>query len=300
MRKKVLLFALATIVLSVAGKAAASDSFQFAPPPFPILNLRSIDAERNSSYDYIGMSMGDFRFDAVNFGGSRAVKKWDHGGVSLGGNFQVILGRGKFDAGVGSSMDLVLFGEGGSLQPNLYFDLYGDEEDNFSLPFYFGPHISANMMMGSVSFKTTRIDYSRCGAYVGSSCVYWGVAVPTTDILYMTNSLLMYGWQAGIQAGINLGEYFKFIPYIDFSQELGGVVGSTMDSTYSGSSSSSLSVPAMPITAQPGFDLMFRKINLNLGGAIQNTKSADGSGTKIKTVVFHLRFQKKFRSICGI
>ena len=117
MRKKVLLFVWATLVFSVVGKAAASNSFQFAPPPFPILNLRSVDAERNTSIDYIGMKMSGFRFDALNYGGSRAVKYWDRGGFSLGGNIQLILGTGKFAAGT-SSMDLTLFGEGLGLQPN--------------------------------------------------------------------------------------------------------------------------------------------------------------------------------------
>ncbi|MCX5785209.1 MAG: hypothetical protein NTX59_05935 [Elusimicrobia bacterium] len=269
MRKKVLLLVGAALVFSFIGKAEASGSFQFAPPPFPILNLRSVDAERNNSFDYIGMKMGGFKFNALNFGGSRAVKYWDRGGFSLGGNVQLILGKGDF----GGGGDMTMFGTGLGLQPNFYFDLYGDEEDNFSLPFYFGPHLSGSSIMGSMS----------TGGY-------------TTSIMVGT---LLYGWQAGIQAGVNLGDYIKFIPYIDFSQELGGLVGTSYSSSYA-SGSTSASVKSMPVAAQPGFDIMFRKISLDLGGAIQNSKSTDGSGTSVKTTVFHIRFQKKFRSICGI
>ncbi|HAF95059.1 MAG: hypothetical protein A2X34_09500 [Elusimicrobia bacterium GWC2_51_8] len=272
MRKKVFLFVWAALVFSVAGKAAASNSFQFAPPPFPILNLRSVDAERNISIDYIGMKMSGFKFDALNYGVSRAVKYWDRGGFSLGGNMQLIMGRGKF-----SGTDLTLFGPGMGVQPNFYFDLYGEEDDDFSLPFYFGPHLSGNAVMGSISQS------------VGGTTYTTVIAVST----------LLYGWQAGIQAGVNLGEYIKFIPYIDFSQELGGMVGTSISNAYY-SASDSVSVKSMPVASQPGFDFMFRKIGLDLGGSVQNTKSADGSGTEVKTTVFHIRFQKKFRSICGI
>jgi len=299
MRKQLLLLACCTLAVAFSEKAFASSSFQFAPPPFPILNLRSVDAERNVSFDYIGMKMSGFKFDALNVGGSRAVKYWDRGGFSLGGNAQLILGRGKTTA-TGTSTDLTMVGPGVGLQPNFYFDLYGEEEDGFSLPFYFGPHLSMNAMMGSISFNTIHINYSRCAAWLGGNCLVWGVAENVTDTMYITNASMMYGWQAGLQAGINLGDYLKFIPYIDFSQELGGTMGTSTSSTYSGSSSTSMSIKSMPVASQPGFDIMFRKIGLDLGGAVQNTKNADGSGSKVKTTVFHLRFQKKFRSICGI
>lgn len=274
MRKKFLLLAWAALALTLAGKVEAGETFQFAPPPFPVLNLRSVDVEKNSGLDYIGMKVGGFKFDAVNFGGSRAVKMWDRGGFSLGGNAMLILGKGDF----GGGSEMTMFGEGFGVQPNWYFDLKGDEEDDFSLPVYFGPHLSLNMLMGSYSYYTP---------YTGTVSVF------------MTATTIMYGWQAGIQAGVNLNDYIKFVPYLDFSQELGGTVGTSMSSSY-GSSSTSLSIKSMPVAMSPGFDFKLRKVNLSLGGAIQNSKSASGTGEKTKTTVFHLRFQTKFRSICGI
>lgn len=275
MRKEVLLLAWAALAFSFAGKAEAGDieNFQFAPPPFPILNLRSVDVETNWGADYIGMKVGDFKFHAINYGASRAVKKWDRGGFSMGGNAMMIVGLGDF-----GGTDLTMFGQGAGIQPNWYFDLKGDEEDDFSLPFYFGPHLSANYMFGSL----------------------YGTGYSA----YFTASTIMYGWQAGIQAGVNVGEYVKFIPYLDFSQEVGGTVGTTTSIYYTSayipdsSDSTSTSIKSMPVAMQPGFDIQLRKVNLSLGGAVQNSKNA--GGTKTKTTVFHLRFQHKFRSICGI
>lgn len=275
MRKMFLLLAWAALALTVAGKAEAAESFQFAPPPFPVLNLRGVDVEKNSGVDYVGMKIGGFSFNALNIGGSRAVKYWDRGGFSLGGNVMLILGKGKFGGSTGTEM--TMFGEGLGFQPNWYFDLAGEEEDDLSLPFYFGPHLTGNMMMGSVSSTIAGRTYST----------------------FITVGSLMYGWQAGLQAGLNMGEYVKFIPYVDFSQELGGSVATSMSSSY-GSSSTSVSVKSMPVAMAPGFDFRLRKVNLSLGGAIQNSKSASGTGEKVKTTVFHLRFQTKFRSICGI
>ncbi|MDD5210091.1 MAG: hypothetical protein PHV36_11935 [Elusimicrobiales bacterium] len=274
MRKKFLLLSLAALAFSLAGKARAGETFQFAPPPFPVLNLRSVDIEKNSGFDYIGMKVGGFKFNAVNFGGSRAIKYWDRGGFSLGGNIMLILGTGQFSPG----SKMTMFGEGFGVQPNWYFDLKGDEEDDFSLPIYFGPHVNLNMLMGSAS------------QYIP----YYG-----TVTTYLTATTIMYGWQAGIQAGVNLNDYIKFVPYVDFSQEIGGAVATSI--TSSGySSSTSVSIKSMPVTMSPGFDFKLRKVNLSLGGAIQNSKSATGTGEKTKTTVFHIRFQTKFRSICGI
>ena len=258
-------------LLACAGQAGAAESFQFAPPPWNILNIRSVDVQRNMGFDYIGQKVGDFNFHAANFGGSRAVKKWENGGMSIGGNAMLLLGKGKTDG-----TDITMFGEGFGGQFNFYFDMYGDEEDNFSLPFYFGPHANMNLMMGSVDVS----------------------AGPYSDTIFLTVTTIMYGWQAGVQAGVNLTDSVKFIPYVDFSQELGGSVSTSQSSTYLGSSSTSLSVKSMPVTMTPGFDFMFRKIGLSLGGALQNSKNA--SKTKTKTTMLHLRWQKKFHSICGI
>jgi hypothetical protein len=278
MRNKVLPLLLTALVFSAARRAEAGETFQFAPPPFPILNMRSVDVESNSGFDYIGMKVGGFKFDALNYGASRAVKKWDRGGFSLGGNALLLIGKGDFGGGT----EMTMVGQGAGIQPNWFFDLRGEEEDDFSLPFYFGPHLTLNYMMGSVSTS-----------YTYGSTTY-------TNSTFITVGTLMYGWQAGIQAGVNMGDYFKFIPYVDFSQELGGTVSTSMTSTYGDDYSDSVSIKSMPVVMQPGFDLQLRKVNLSLGGAIQNSKSASGTGEKVKTTVFHLRFQHKFRSICGI
>lgn len=265
----------AAALLACAAQANATDSFQFAPPPWNILNIRSVDVQRNMGFDYIGQSVGDFDFHAANFGGSRSVKKWDRGGMSIGGNAMLLLGDGSFDLGGTGSTDITMFGEGFGGQFNFYFDMYGDEEDNTSVPFYFGPHVNMNMMMGS-------IDISGPGY---------------SDSVFITVTSIMYGWQAGVQAGLNLTDSVKFIPYVDFSQEVGGSVGTSMSSSYF-SSSTSQSVKSMPVVMTPGFDFMFRKIGLSLGGAFQNSKSA--SDKDVKTTMLHLRWQKKFHSICGI
>ena len=275
MRKKFLLLSGAVLALSLAVKAQAGETFQFAPPPFPVLNLRSVDIEKNSGFDYIGMKVGGFKFNAFNFGGSRAIKYWDRGGFSLGGNAMIILGSGNFGYG-----KMNMFGEGFGVQPNWYFDLKGDEEDDFSLPIYFGPHVTFNMLMGSVSSSYTLLGNTY------------------TNSMFITATTIMYGWQAGIQAGVNLNDSIKFIPYVDFSQEAGGSMATSFSSGY-GSGSTSASIKATPVTMSPGFDFKLRKINLSLGGAVQSSKSASGSGEKTKTTVFHLRFQTKFRSICG-
>lgn len=274
MRKNIILLAFAALIVTAAGKAQAGETFQFAPPPFPVLNLRAVDIEKNSGLDYVGMKVGGFKFDALNFGGSRAIKMWDRGGFSLGGNIMLILGKGDF----GGGGEMTMFGEGFGIQPNWYFDLKGDEEDDFSLPIYFGPHINLNMLMGSFS----------------QTIPYYG-----TVSTFITATTVMYGWQAGIQAGVNLNDSIKFVPYVDFSQEVGGGVATSMSSS-GYSSSDSVSIKSMPVTMSPGFDFKLRKVNLSLGGAIQNSKSASGTGEKTKTTVFHLRFQTKFRSICGI
>lgn len=275
---KRLLTITAAVLLAGAGQAGASDSFQFAPPPWNILNIRSVDVQRNMGFDYIGQKVGDFKFHAGNFGGSRAVKKWESGGMSVGGNIMLLLGDGSIPIG-SSRSDIMMFGEGFGGQFNFYFDMYGDEEDNTSLPFYFGPHVNMNMLMGSV-------DYSY---YIGST--------KYTNSIFMTVTTIMYGWQAGVQAGLNLTDSVKFIPYVDFSQELGGSVATSMSSS-GYSSSTSQSVKSMPVAMTPGFDFMFRKAGLSLGGAFQNSKSA--SKKDVKTTMFHLRWQKKFHSICGI
>jgi len=277
MRKNIILLAFAALTVTTAGKAQA-ESFQFAPPPFPVLNLRSVDIEKNSGLDYINMKVGDFSFNAVNFGGSRAVKMWDRGGFSLGGNIMLIFASGDFG---GTGKKATLFGEGFGIQPNWYFDLKGDEEDDFSLPVYFGPHVSLNMLMGSIPLG---------GGYTA----------------FLTATTIMYGWQAGIQAGVNLNDSIKFIPYVDFSQEVGGGVATSFSSSL-GSSSTSMSIKSVPVAMSPGFDFKLRKVNLSLGGALKNSvqDSKDPTSgvvtrTKSKTTVFHLRFQTKFRSICGI
>ncbi len=303
MRKKVLPLLLTAIVFSVAGKAEAGDKgFQFAPPPFAILNLRSVDVKTDTSWDYIGMKMGDFKFNVLNYGTGRAVKKWDSGGFSLGTNVQLILGTGKFDMGNGDNSSFTLGGMGLGIQPNWYFDLKGNEEDDFSLPFYFGPHLTGSVTSGSLSFKTQWLSYYDATYIPYYGYIYTPHYVEVTDTMRMTTSVLMYGWQAGIQAGINLGEYFKFVPYVDFSQELGGTTKTTISAIYTEAmnSTTSTSIKSTPIATQPGFDFQLRKIALSLGGAIKNSKSGGQDGTKIKTTVFHIRFQHKFRSICGI
>lgn len=277
---------LAALLLAFAGPAFAADSFQFAPPPFPILNLRAVDAQSAGGFTAVSQEVGDFTFGAGVFGGARTVKKWENGGVSLGGNFQLIGGSGDFDAGTGSKTSLSLFGFGFGFQPNLYFDLAGHDEDDFSLPIYFGPHFNGSFMSGSLTYDTVY--------YCGAPTYY----CPTTGTAFISVSNFFYGWQAGIQAGINLGDSLKFVPYVDFSQDLGGSVSTSV--TASGSSTSTTqSVSSQPMATSPGFDLVFRKIGLSLGGASQALSNAGGSG-KSKTLIFTMRWTKKFKSICGI
>lgn len=310
MRKTMLLAA--PLLLMLQGKAGAADSFQFSPPPFPLLNLRSVDAQTHHSMTYVGMKVGDFNFIAADFGASRMVKYWDRGGASLAGNAQLILGTGEFPidpALGGGSFDVTMFGPGFNLAPNLNFDLYGDEEDNFSLPFYFGPHVSGSVITGFASFDSVITNVYP--APIGT------VTTTFSSFTDLTVSNMFYGWQTGIQAGINLGDSVKFVPYLDIRQDIGGFVSSSISNSYSysskrgsstlasgsGSSSSSTtdSISALPVSTTPGFDIVFRKLGLSLGGAVQALEQAgSSSGDKTKTVIINLRFQKKFRSICGV
>ncbi|HOL62215.1 MAG TPA: hypothetical protein PK103_02485 [Elusimicrobiales bacterium] len=275
------IFLLLFTVFLFTDNIKASENFQFAPPPFNILNLRNIDIREDSGIDYVGMKIDDIKFKAVNFSSARTVRKWESGGFSWGYNFGGVFGKGNFASGLGSlDSEIRMTGMTYGLQPNFYFDLAGKEEDDFSLPFYFGPHINFTLLVGS-------FDY-----------MYSGPFVSYKDTAYLTSFTMMLGWQFGIQAGINLGPV-KFVPYVDFHQELGGSVSysATMEgSTYSDSQS----IKSTSLSATPGFDIVFRNIGLSLGGAVNTMKSTSGSGKDVKTTTFHLRWQTKFRSVCGI
>ncbi|HOJ87231.1 MAG TPA: hypothetical protein PLN68_09935 [Elusimicrobiales bacterium] len=275
------IFLLLFTVFLFTDNIKASENFQFAPPPFNILNLRNIDIREDSGIDYVGMKIDDIKFKAVNFSSARTVRKWESGGFSWGYNFGGVFGKGNFASGLGSlDSEIRMTGMTYGLQPNFYFDLAGKEEDDFSLPFYFGPHINFTLLVGS-------FDY-----------MYSGPFVSYKDTAYLTSFTMMLGWQFGIQAGINLGPV-KFVAYVDFHQELGGSVSysATMEgSTYSDSQS----IKSTSLSATPGFDIVFRNIGLSLGGAVNTMKSTSGSGKDVKTTTFHLRWQTKFRSVCGI
>ena len=282
---KILLMFLAAFLLTENIKAA--ETFQFAPPPCNILNLRTVDIRQDEGIDYVSMKVDDIKFKAVNFSKARTVKKWESGGFSWGYNFGAVFGNGNFASGFDSTdSEMKMTGMTFGLQPNFYFDLAGKEEDDFSLPFYFGPHLNFSTLFGS-------FDYMN----------YYTAGWPPTlysykDTAYLTMFTMMFGWQFGIQAGINLGPV-KFVPYIDFHQELGGSVSSSVDIGGS-SSSSSQSIESTPLSSSPGFDIVFRNIGLSLGGAFNTMKSTSGSGKDVKTTTFHLRWQTKFRSVCGI
>lgn len=265
----------------------ASETFQFAPPPFNILNLRSVDAREDGGIDYVSIKVDDIKFKAINYSAARTVKKWESGGFSWGYNFGGVFGKGNFASGLGSlDSEMRMTGMTFGMQPNFYFDLAGKEEDDFSLPFYFGPHMNFTMLVGSFEYL-----YPVTSGWPPTITWY-------KDTAYLTSFTMMFGWQFGIQAGVNLGPV-KFVPYVDFHQELGGSVAysSTMEgSTYSDSQS----LKSTSLSATPGFDIVFRNIGLSLGGAVNTMKSTSGSGKDVKTTTFHLRWQTKFRSVCGI
>jgi hypothetical protein len=265
----------------------ASETFQFAPPPFNILNLRSVDAREDGGIDYVNMKIDNFKFKAINYSAARTVRKWERGGFSWGYNFGGVFGKGDFASGLGStSSEMKMTGMTFGIQPNFYFDLAGKEEDDFSLPFYFGPHMNFTMLVGSFDYL-----YPVVSGWPPTITYY-------RDTAYLTSFTMMLGWQFGIQAGINLGPV-KFVPYVDFHQELGGSV--SYSATMEGSSySDSQSIKSTSLSATPGFDIVFRNIGLSLGGAVNTMKSTSGSGEDVKTTTFHLRWQTKFRSVCGI
>ncbi|MEW6011843.1 MAG: hypothetical protein AB1602_00435 [Elusimicrobiota bacterium] len=265
----------------------ASETFQFAPPPFNILNLRSVDAREDGGIDYVSIKVDDIKFKAINYSAARTVKKWESGGFSWGYNFGGVFGKGDFASGLGSlDSEMRMTGMTFGMQPNFYFDLAGKEEDDFSLPFYFGPHMNFTMLVGS-------FDYLYPVVSGWPPTIKW-----YKDTAYLTSFTMMFGWQFGIQAGVNLGPV-KFVPYVDFHQELGGSV--SYSATMEGSSySDSQSIKSTSLSATPGFDIVFRNIGLSLGGAVNTMKSTSGSGEDVKTTTFHLRWQTKFRSVCGI
>lgn len=265
----------------------ASENFQFAPLPFNILNLRNVDIREDKGIDYVSMKIDDIKFKAVNFSSARTVRKWESGGFSWGYNFGGVFGKGNFASGLGSvDSEMRMTGMTYGLQPNFYFDLAGKEEDDFSLPFYFGPHMNFTLLVGSFDYM-----YSYVAGWPPTIYSY-------KDTAYLTSFTMIFGWQFGIQAGINLGP-LKFVPYVDFHQELGGSSSSSVSmngDTYSDSQS----IKSTSLSSTPGFDIVFRNIGLSLGGAVNNMKSTSGSGKDVKTTTFHLRWQTKFRSVCGI
>ncbi|MEK7287339.1 MAG: hypothetical protein AAB091_02095 [Elusimicrobiota bacterium] len=264
------LFFTAIFYFTLAPAVFASESFQFSPPPFSMLNQRGVDAQRDGSIDYIGMKIGNADFKAANFGFNRTAKQWDTGGMGFGFNYMLITASMK-DNSFGSA-SINFFGMGLSPNFNFIFDVFGREEDDFSLPIYFGPHVNYNNIMGS--------------AKVGSSNM-------SISILYLS-----YGAQFGVQAGVNLGP-LKLVPYVDFSKEMGGTIVTSVSPCVGSGCSTTASLGSMPVAMSPGFDVVIRPIGVSLGAMTQSLKKPN-SNSETKTTVFHLRFKKKFRSICGM
>ncbi|MEK7475972.1 MAG: hypothetical protein AAB152_10125 [Candidatus Coatesbacteria bacterium] len=272
-------FAVVLAVAVVAAPVRAEFPIKFAPPPNPMMNMTSTEITQVTSIDYMHVSMdnpdGPFSLNSFNFGFGRMEKAWENGGWSYGMGVPLIIGSQDTDGGGKMS----IFGFGESFPVNVFIDPLSKDSDDNSMPIYAGLHFNFVDMIGSSSYSYTD---------------YWGRRQTVYSTMMMM--ALMYGFQAGIQLGLNLGSALKFIPYVDFSMEMGGL---TLVSVTSGgySFSSSASLPSQPIVATPGFDLLLRPLNLSLGGAYQTVNEA--SGNKQKTLMLHLRFVKKFRSICG-
>jgi hypothetical protein len=264
--------ALASLLLAV-GPAAADFPVKFSPPPNPMLNMTSTDATKMTTVDYLNMSSDVFSLHSFNFGMGRIEKGWETGGWAMGLGVPFIVGSvntGGGFGGPGSSSNLTMFGMGESFMLNLFLDPLSRDMDDNSLPVYLGGHFNFFTLFGS------QTDFS------------------------MSTFVVTFGIQFGIQAGLNLNETIKFIPYVDFNYDMGGsaltsITVRTPYGTFAGSTSTSLG--SQPLAVAPGFDILLRPYGLSLGGAYQVSKSVEGGDQK--TINLHLRFVKRFRSICG-
>ncbi len=279
------IFAAALLAMPLA--ARAEDAIQFAPPPVPMINLTANDAVHTNTFDYMNLKLSGFNLHCANFGMGMMERMWEKGGWNRLMAAQFIVG----DADIGemsggfSSGKFTMAGAGFNFPVNLFIDPLSEDTDDPSLPIYAGIHLGMSMLTGSFTMSIpTGFDMATM------SLIYRDYV---TTILMTTGTA---GWQMGVQAGINLGPYLKFVPYVDISQELFMAVGTSMTNAFDSSSTSSGNLGPMPVSLMPGFDLILRKYGLSLGGAYKTMKQDSGD---MKMFNLHFRFTKKFKSICG-
>ena len=285
--------AAAVLFLGAVGHAEDDgNSIQFGPPPFPMTNLVVNDAQDIFSVDYMNFQIPDmFSFDIANFGFGMMNRSFDQGGWSLGFAMQGVFGSMNYPNPIsGDTIDVGLYGMGFYIPFNFFYDGLSKEADDASLPVYFGLHVGMNNMSGSFSY-TYQVPYIYGWPPKIGYMTYY-------EYISMSMSMINIGWQAGIQYGLNLGPYIKVIPYIDFMQDVIANSTMSMSGIYMDSTTQSYSLGPMPVAVMPGFDIVLRRLGLSLGGAYQSVKQESGANTK--TTNIHLRFTRKFRSICGL
>ena len=285
--------------------AADDTSIQFSPPPFPMTNLIVNDAVQGTGLDYMNLSGMGFNLHCANIGQGSIDRYWDKGGVAAMLTEQIIFGTFDMgDMGLKDATPFTMFGFGMYVPVNFYFDPISKEADDNSFPLFFGPHVSLTEMFGTMSYKYNWHDYDiRHSIWIPIPGYWYRWYEPhyteVTDTATMMMLGINVGWQAGLQYGLNLGDYIKFLPYVSLSQEV--VAWSMMDmfATYNDDmdSSSSTNMGPLPVSFAPGFDIIMRKFGLSLGAAFQTTKTDSGD---MKQINVHLRWSEKFRSICGL
>lgn len=287
------------IVLAAAPAAAdtGKTSIQFAPPPFPMTNLVVNDAVEGKGVDFMNLSGAGFNLSAFDFGQTSIDRYFPQGGLDLAMAYQLIYGTFDTSGGIGgggSSNSFTLYGFGYEAPFTMYFDPLSKDSDDNSLPLYAGFGLGLNEMFGSMSFQTAVIDH-----YETIFGFTYPVYKQVTDTMTLAMLQFHVSWHLGIQAGLNLGDYIKVIPYLDVSQQLWTGSLTTISTLYTPAADSSTfnNLPLLPVTPSPGFDLVARKLGLSLGGAFQTMHQDAGD---IRTINLHFRWTEKFRSICGL
>ena len=307
-------FLTATILTALLGSVAGADetSIEFAPPPYPMTNMVVNDAIDGGGLDLMTLNENGFDMKCFSLGSGNMDRHWEKGGVLAGLNLQFIYGSLETgDSGGGGSDPFTLYGFGTNFPLNWYVDLLSDDVDDNSLPVFFGVHAGTMQMFGSMDYPARIIDHY--DKIVIGPPINYTYYIPVYADITATQDLsimqVQVGWQVGAQWGVNLGPYFKVIPYLTISQDVVNYNMTDISTSYSRYSQyaadpgppDAISIKgnlgALPITIAPGFDIILRKLGVSLGGAWKSTEQAGGD---MKQFNLHLRWSTKFRSICGL
>src|SRR5678810_1064963 len=222
------LLAMTAVVLLATGAGAKDTSIKFASPPYAMTNLVANDALEGGGIDVMHLGGNGFNLNCASYGMGSMDRYWESGGFFGGMAGQLIYGS----LDTGGTDPFNLYGFGTSVPLNWFFDPISHDEDDNSLPMYFGVHAGTMQMAGSMSYTAQIIDhYDK----VGFSPFYFYIPAyaDVTATTHLSMMQVQLGWQCGIQWGINLGAYLKAIPYLDVSQDVYNYSTTDIYTTYS-------------------------------------------------------------------